>query len=187
MRLFVAIDLDDDARRAIASLTKPLGRALGQSDCRWTRADQLHLTLAFIGEVDGDLAGKVQASMTPAVDVAPYFLSFSGLGMFPSRGAPRVLWLGSTAGARETIDLQGRIAERLERVGVDLERRPFHPHLTIGRWRESGERDRRTVLNAADTGEVARVFVDHVTLYQSRLSPSGATHTAMVRAAFGAS
>lgn len=180
MRLFVALDLDDTARDAVVQLSKRIARRFDRSDLRWSNPDQLHLTLAFVGEASDAVAGAVQDAMRAPIDMPVYSLVLGGLGVFPPRGAPRVLWIGSIRGGRETIDLQRIVADRLAGVGVELERRPFHAHLTLGRWRESGERDRRTVVEFADTGEVARTAVDRVTLYQSRLSPHGAAHTPLV-------
>jgi len=179
MRLFIAVDLDEVARAAIGDLAQRLSRRLDHGGLRWTKPEQLHLTLAFVGEVDEATFAAVNAQMTPVISMAPYEVAFGGLGVFPARGSPRVLWIGATAGARETIDLQRHIAGRVRVAGVELEARPFQPHLTIGRYRDSGERDRRAVVEVADTGEIARVPVDHVTLYESRLSSAGATHTAL--------
>jgi RNA 2',3'-cyclic 3'-phosphodiesterase len=183
VRLFVAIDLDGTARSAIIGLQKRLAGLFDKrrSDLRWTRPDQLHLTLAFIGEVAEDAAEPLFDSLTPPIAMPAYALVMAGLGAFPPRGAPRVLWLGASAGARETIAVQHELAGRLGAVGVQLEQRPFHPHLTLARWRESGASDRRTVVDNAATGEIARIVVDHVTLFRSRLSPQGSTYTACVQ------
>lgn len=179
MRLFAALDLDETAREAVVALRKRIAKRF-DSDIRWTNPEQLHLTLAFVGEVDDAVGATVAAAMTPPIDMPAYPLALGGLGVFPPHGAPRVLWIGSSRGARETIDLQRLVAERLATAGVELERRPFHAHLTLGRWRASRDRDRRAVAELADTGEIACVDVDHVALYESRLSPNGATHTALV-------
>ena len=136
-----------------------------------------------IVEVNEPLGAAIAEAMRAPIAMPAFALALGGLGMFPPRGAPRVLWIGAIRGGRETIELQRAVAERVTRTGVELERRPFHAHLTLGRWRDSGERDRRAVLEVADTGELARIEVDHVTLYQSRLSPHGATHTALVTTA----
>lgn len=181
MRLFVAIDTSEAAKAAVAALRTRLARRLDTGGhLRWSPPAQLHLTLAFIGEVDAGVGAPVADVMTPPFDLPAFTLALGGLGTFPPHGAPRVLWIGALAGARETIDLQRLVAERLARAGIALERRPFHPHLTLGRWREARDRARRAVADAADTGEIARVEVDHVTLYESRLSPSGAIHTPLV-------
>ena len=187
MRLFVAIDLNDGARRAIAVEQERVAETLGpSSSLRWVRPDQMHLTLVFLGEIEEARAAAIIGAMDKNIDeVPPFTIAFAGLGVFPSHGAPRVLWIGLSAGAREAIELQRRIVDRLSRAGVTLEERAFHPHLTLARWRQARPVDRRSVAAAERGLEIARVEVESVTLYQSRLSSAGPTHTAVAHAPLG--
>jgi RNA 2',3'-cyclic 3'-phosphodiesterase len=183
VRLFVATDLDAAAREEIAALQWRLGRRVrDQSSLKWTKPDQMHLTLVFIGEADEALAAKLIVAMQPVAEQPAFDVTFGGVGMFPPHGAPRVLFLGVQAGAAETTALQREIGDRFERVGVARESRPFHPHLTLGRWRESRSADRRAVGEVSDTGVVARVHVDHATLYRSQPSSAGSIYTPLARA-----
>ena len=184
MRLFVAIDLNDGARRAIAAEQAHLADVLGPSaSLKWVRPDQMHLTLAFLGEIEEAPAAAITGAMSQDIDeVPPFTMAVAGLGVFPPHGAPRVLWIGLSAGAREAIELQRCIVDRLSRVGVTLDERVFHPHLTLARWRQARPIDRRRVAAAERGLEIARVEVESVTLYQSRLSSAGPTHTAVVHA-----
>jgi len=188
MRLFVAIDLDDVAREAIASEQTRLKRRLGRTDrsLRWARPEQMHLTLVFIGSVDEARAAAIIELMSEDIAAKPFTMSFARLGVFPPHRAPSVLWLGVSDGARDAIELQRIVAERLDPAEVPRERRPFHPHLTLARWRASKPSDRRLVLDASRDAEVARAEVASVTLYQSHLSPSGSTYTPLARAALRA-
>ena len=108
------------------------------------------------------------------IPCAPFELVFGGAGAFPPSGPQRVLGLGVTRGVDEARVLQRVVSDRLEGAGVQLEARPFSPHLAFGRWRDRGPRVRRTDLSTA--ASVARVPVDGVTLYESRLSPAGPEH-----------
>ena len=184
MRLFVAIDLNDDARCAIAAEQKRLAEVLGRSSSlTWVRPDHMHLTLAFLGEIEETRAAAVIDAMGKNINEAkPFAIAIAGLGLFPPHGAPRVLWVGLSTGAREAIDLQRQVVDRLSRIGVTLEARAFHPHLTLARWRRGRRADRGRVAAAERGLEVARVEVDALTLYQSRLSSAGPTHTAVARA-----
>jgi 2'-5' RNA ligase len=101
--------------------------------------------------------------------------------MFPSAGAPRVLWLGVTSGASEVVGVQREVATRVTRLGLALERRPFHPHLTLARWRTSRPSDRRHVDLAEWAHEVARIEVRQVSLIRSRLSPDGPTYASLAQ------
>ena len=185
MRLFVAIDLDDEARRAIAVEQTRLARELGgeeRSSLRLVRPEQMHLTLAFLGETDQARGAAVVEALDAPLSEAPFTIVFAGLGVFPPRGAPIVLWLGVTSGHREVTSVQRQIADRLAHAGVAPERRPYHPHLTLARWRTARQADRERALAADRSHEVARVDVGAATLYQSRLSPSGSSYTALATA-----
>ena len=184
MRLFVAIDLNDEARSAIAAEQKRLAEALAPSaSLTWVRPEQVHLTLAFLGEIDQARATAVIDAMNAdIVDVDPFRIVFAGLGVFPPHGAPRVLWAGIATGALDVIDVRRHVAGRLSRVGIALDARPFHPHLTLARWRDTRPTDRRSVAAADGGAAVALVQVTAVTLYQSRVSSSGSIHTAIARA-----
>lgn len=182
MRLFVATDLDDAALEEIGALQWRLKRRAGErGSLKWTKREQMHLTLAFIGEADEMLAAKLIAAMQKRAGQAPFDVEFEHIGVFPPHGAPRILWLGVGRGAADLIALQRDIAARVEAVGVRLEERPFHPHLTLGRWRDGRPSDRRAIDEMADTGVVARASVDHATLYRSQLSPGGSIYTPVAR------
>jgi 2'-5' RNA ligase len=184
MRLFIAIDLDEAARAAIADEQRRLKAAIGEtrSAIKWVRPDHMHLTLVFLGEVAEAHAPAIVDAINQPVTQAPYDLAFGGIGVFPPRGAPNVLWVGAVPGARESIELQRDLADRMQRLGVALEGRPFLPHLTLARWKTSRGADRARALAAGSDGVTATVHVDHATLYQSRLSSAGPTYTPLARA-----
>ena len=182
MRLFLAIDLDEAARRALGAEQARLAQLVRGSPLKFVRPEQLHVTLVFLGEVAPDRATAVRAAVEAPLEGAPFEAVFDTLGTFPPRGAPRVLWIGATTGAAEMIALQQHLAARVTALGIEIERRAFHPHLTLGRWRESHPRDRVAVVESPRLRPGVRVFVDGVTLYQSRLSPAGAAYTSLARA-----
>ncbi len=185
MRLFVAIDLNDDAKAAIVGEQKRLKQVLTGSDlssARWVEPEGMHLTLVFLGEVDQARGAAVIDAMQADVDAAPFRLAFAGLGVFPPRGAPSVLWIGVSAGLHELTSVQRLVAGRIARTGVELEKRPYHPHLTLARWRGARHDDRRRVIAADPGAEVAHVDVAAVTLHQSRLSSTGSRYTTLARA-----
>ena len=182
MRLFVALDLDDDARVAIAALQRRVTQAFGvDRSIKMVDPARMHVTLAFLGEIAEHDVPAIVDALSVGFDVCPFSAEFHGLGVFPPRGAPRVLWLGVGRGESEIVQLQREVAARLEKLSVTLEPRPFHPHLTLARWRTSRPADRERALSA-ESRAVAPVNVDHVTLYQSRLSPAGSAYTALARA-----
>src|SRR2546427_4147728 len=128
MRLFVAIDLEDDARRASAAEQKRLMQELhGESSLRMVRPEQMHLTLAFLGEVDDVRGAAIVDAMREDVKTAPFPIVYAGLGVFPPHGAPRVLWLGVTTGRDAAIAVQRQITDRLRRGGGGNQQRGHHP------------------------------------------------------------
>jgi 2'-5' RNA ligase len=184
MRLFAAIELDEPARAAIAEEQRRLAELLRghrASVPRLVSAEHIHLTLVFIGEVPDDRAKTIVGAAAAPFDLPPFGVGFGGIGAFPPRGAPRVLWLGLADGAPAVVELQEVVASRLEHVGVPREQRPYHPHLTLGRWKESRASDRPRA-DENTPAMVARVEVSSVALVQSRLSSKGPAYTVLARA-----
>ena len=181
--MFVAIELDDRIKAGLTSVAAKAKQAAKEGALKFVNPEQAHLTLVFLGEVASPQSDRISAAMQQPIDgVPPFHMTFGGLGIFPPRGAPRVLWLGVSEGEREVIALQRLVAGRLEALGVQPEGRPFHPHLTIGRWRQSRPSDRPSLAGDTRTASTAGMTVDRVTLYESRLSSKGPTHTALAHA-----
>src|SRR5688500_5854263 len=184
MRVFIAVDLDAAARAAIAAEQQRIASVMGdaRSQVRWVKVDHLHLTLVFLGEVSESQAPAVAGAVGRPIEASPFDLTFQGMGVFPARGSPRAVWIGVTDGAAQLIDLQRELARRVVSEGIELEARPFQPHLTLGRWRQSRPSDRGRALAASRSAIVARVHVPGATLYHSRLSSAGPTYTALAHA-----
>lgn len=184
MRLFAAIDLSAGTRHAMAAEQQRITAALRSSDAslKWVRPENAHLTLVFLGHVDDARVPALVAAVGKDVDAPPFEIAFGGTGVFPPRGAPRVLWTGITAGLDDIIALQRELSARVVAEGIVLEARRFHPHLTLARWTASRPSDRAHALKAAPPGTIARQRVASATLYESRLSPAGAAYTALVHA-----
>jgi RNA 2',3'-cyclic 3'-phosphodiesterase len=178
-RLFAAIELGADAQQKIAAEQARLAKTLRGSSLRWAKSDQMHITLVFIGEVPDDRAARIIEMMREAIAHQPFQFELAGTGTFPPRGAPRALWIGVRSGADDVVRVQALVAERLEGAGVERERRPFSPHVTLARWRDSRPSDRPRATNSSPP-TIARVDVNVVTLFQSRVSSAGSTYTRLV-------
>ncbi len=100
MRIFAAIDLSDDARAAIAAEQAAIVKALGDDarDVKVVRPEHMHLTLAFAGDATDAVGAAIVENMHLEIPHAPFELAFGGVGTFPPRGAPQVLWLGVIGG-----------------------------------------------------------------------------------------
>jgi 2'-5' RNA ligase len=180
MRLFVAVDIDDATRRRIEHMTDGLRRVVERAGrtarIAWVPPDRLHLTLQFVGEVSDAVGGEIVARLGAPFDRPPFELRFGPIGMFPSTGPPRVVWLGIEEGAGELVSLQASVARRLEGVPFRREPRPFSPHLTLARFKEGGTRADRNRIAGVPLEAAGGCTIDRVTLYRSRLSPRGPTY-----------
>lgn len=165
-RLFVALDPSDAVRDALVGVRTEMAGA------RWLEAAQLHLTLAFLGDVDDALAEAVERALA-GVEAEPVPLALTALGAFPNRRSPRVLVAGVTA-SPALLDLQRRVVDALLRAGVTLASRPFRPHLTLARLKHS---DPRAVGDFLARPLPAQAFeAEAFHLYRSELTPRGARY-----------
>src|SRR5262245_46465269 len=115
MRLFIAIDLDDTAREAIRAEQARIAAAMGKvrGALRWVKPYHMDLTIVFLGEVAEPQAAAVVAAIDRSFEVSPFHIALEGLGVFPSHGAPRVLWIGITEGGAQLAEVQREIAARV--------------------------------------------------------------------------
>lgn len=181
VRAFVAIELGDAARVAAARLIDRLRPMPARVS--WVRAENLHVTLRFLGEVSGDQIETIAAHMQPELTVQhPFSAAIRGLGAFPNARRPSVIWIGyeDTDNAATGISA---IAERAARgIGLVPETRPFVPHVTLGRVRrESPKSDISAFLEAESRFDAGAFTVDAVSLFSSELTPHGARYTRLHR------
>ncbi len=167
-RLFVAIDLPEDVKEGLAWMTG------GMPGARWIAEEDFHLTLRFIGEVDGGVFDDLSNAFE-SIREEGFELQLKGLGHFPPRREPKVLW----AGVEPSPQLQ-RLRDAVDRIctryGVERDPRKFHPHVTLARL--SGASIGRVTQFLADNAMYrSRTFpVTEFHLYSSTLHPAGATH-----------
>jgi RNA 2',3'-cyclic 3'-phosphodiesterase len=176
-RAFVAIELGPALREAIGDLQARLRPGLG--GIRLVRAEGIHLTLRFLGDTSPTQIESIRARLADAAARCPAAEArVAGLGTFPERGSPRVLWLGLEV-PQPVLDLQHACERAARASGFDKEERPFRAHLTLGRWRE---RAARPDLPPADLGTTR---LETLVLFRSDLRPDGAVYTPLARFALG--
>jgi 2'-5' RNA ligase len=187
MRLFLAVfpppDIQAAAYARIEALRAPGARV------SWTRRENLHYTLRFLGEVGEDGARRAaEAAAEAASDHRAFAAELGALGAFPNPRRARVLWLGLTRGGEPLVALAASLDRALARRGFPPEGRAFEPHLTLGRVREPQE-DWSTRLAAAAATvaaepATARGFrVDRISVVESQLDPKGSRYTVRAEAA----
>lgn len=135
-RTFIAERLPDAIRAQLALQIESLKSRLPAA-VRWVAPESLHLTLAFLGELDdARLAAAKEATAVAAHEGAPFTLVLTHLGTFGPARSPRVIWAGVTGDIAALGNLQDRLATELELRGFPREDRPFSPHLTLARVKE---------------------------------------------------
>lgn len=176
MRLFVAIELPDSIKDRLSLL------AGGLHGARWSDADQMHLTLRFIGEVEAPKADDVAAALHQVW--APSFpLSLVGLGEFSARGRVQTLWAGVES-SPALMGLQARIESAVRRAGLPPEKRKFHPHVTLARLGEVRP-DLGRYFAQHEPFRSAPFDIDEFTLFSSALGSDGAAHCVEARYPLG--
>jgi 2'-5' RNA ligase len=178
VRSFIAISLADPARAAAVEYLERLRATVG--GVAWTRTENLHLTLKFLG-------GVAAARIPPLIDrlravtaaQAPFTLRVVGVGAFPSLARPRVLWIGLASAALAA--LARAVEAACEAEGFEPERRALHPHVTLGRARTSSGRGAPDLGFLASDGsrEFGIAPVEAVVLFRSETAAAGARHTAL--------
>lgn len=175
VRAFLAVEVSDEARGQVAAMLSDL-RVRRGPQVRWVKPDVMHLTLVFLGEVPEGFIRSADERLAGVLPQLPAFTCrLAGLGAFPSPQRARVVWAGVEAGRDALVALQRTAAKALERIGFEPERRPFSPHLTLGRLREPGD-----VSPLLGTQFVSECFpVGRVVLFQSVLRPQGPDYTVL--------
>jgi 2'-5' RNA ligase len=187
MRVFVAVDVGDAVRRevtrVVGALSGKLEAAKTPPKVAWVKPAALHVTIKFIGEVGPEEVERLQQQLAPPIELAPFELTWRGIGTFPSAKNPRALWLGVTNGAAPLAAVEAEVSRRLAGVNaVELDERAFLPHLTLGRVKMAGAGvDWPKVLKAVEVRDVTSI-VDRVTLYRSQSSQQGPHYTGLVSA-----
>ncbi|TKB05769.1 RNA 2',3'-cyclic phosphodiesterase [Desulforhopalus sp. IMCC35007] len=169
IRLFVAIDIPENIRQEVQGMGRsiPTGRPVPEN--------QLHITLKFIGEVDGttfldilDVLGKINQPK--------FSLCLKGVGVFPPRGIPRILWAGVPP-VQNLVALRKSIERELAEINIPREKKKFSPHLTLARLNNPPITKLQQFLAGNALLKTSDFPVQTFNLYSSQLTPKGAIHT----------
>lgn len=171
VRLFIALLLPETLKGKLGDLIsalKPLATGV-----KWVNPASLHLTLKFIGEVPEDMVLSIRDSMSSAVgEKAKCEVGVRGCGGFPNLKNPRVLWVG-LSGIDRDFKIASEIDKHLVPLGIAKEKRPFSPHLTIGRIKKPGDISRLSGYIENLDFDAGTVILNKVALVKSTLTPAG--------------
>lgn len=143
----------------------------GVESAHWQRDDQLHLTLAFIGEVPRKTAREVEDALA-GIYFDPFDLALQGVGVFGKPGQPKTLWLG-VENRNPLIFLHEKIVNALDRIDVETERRKFKPHVTVARFRRRASARIGDWLTNNEVLHSRATSIDHFTLFSSERTSEG--------------
>jgi len=187
MRLFVALDMNDDIRNRIARFLE--GVRGFAPDVRWVRPESLHVTLKFVGERSEEDVERIKQSLA-TIEAEAIEMRFCSYGFFPGAREPRVFWIGIEAGP-ELAYLAATVDATLASLGIPKEEHTFSPHLTLARGARGSGSPRRQKkdgpnstfqrlqekLVALPAPEFGTMTAHEFFLYQSQLAPGGSKYT----------
>lgn len=177
MRLFIAIEIPDEIRNVLMAFLNELRGTAPKA--KWVRAENLHVTLKFLGATAPEKLSTIQNALLLIHDKNPVTLNFRGLGFFPNERRPRVFWVGMEA-SDNLKTLAEMIDREMHKLGFSPENRPFAPHLTLARLEPPGLPPH---LGIEVKNNVAREFGSHTArefhLIESKLKGTGAEYTTL--------
>jgi 2'-5' RNA ligase len=188
MRLFVAVDISGETRRAFRRVREQIQSCLvSRTPPRlvWVDDDAAHVTLRFIGSVTEAQTEAIEDVLRPRFDLAAFDVEWTTLGTFPPGRSPRVVWLGATSDLAPLRQLAALVNSRLEPIVPSVETRPYSPHLTVARIKDPGRGVDWAGCLARVTPEPSVSRVREVILYESRVDAKGSTYTVRTRSPLG--
>ena len=182
-RVFVAVGLSSEAREQLVGAVERIREEVPEG-IQWADPSGMHLTLKFLGNIPSDRVAPLLDCLKPvAASHASFLLELEGLGTFPNRHKPRVLWAGVDGDLDALSLLQQDAEEAITALGHPPEERPFRPHITLGRPRRSvsdGDRSRiGSVVSGLTSPASVRWAVESVEVMRSELHPSGARYSVL--------
>jgi RNA 2',3'-cyclic 3'-phosphodiesterase len=179
-RLFVALPLPEAVRRSILAAQGELRAAVPEGSVRWTKPDQLHVTLRFLGDVDAERVDELIASVQGACGHGGTIeLQAGGLGVFPNRHRPRVLWTGIADRSGRLAALQRAVEAASAAFTTEKPEPAFTAHVTLGRCKTLNRKEiaRLRTLMDEKPRSFGRWTADSVQIFRSELGPGGSRHS----------
>jgi len=186
-RLFIATELPESVIDTLAQVQHDLKANIPSNIVRWVKPENTHLTLKFLGDVPVEQRSALEFALADSVEgIGQFELSTDQLGCFPNLKQPRVIWIGIIGEIDALNALQQTVEATTEPLGFAAEKRPFRPHLTLGRIRRGVPSHVLQRISAAVRNQpqvaATRWTVQDISLYRSELHPAGAVYTTLKRA-----
>ena len=176
-RTFIALEIEENIKELLVSIQQKIGSKT--SGIKWVKPENMHLTLKFLGSTREDKIEDISDIIKNTAKALTCFnVAVSGLGAFPNSNNPKVIWAGLKADD-VLYNFQKAIDISLEPLGFAREKRPFSPHLTIGRVRDSRAKKKlRDVFEKIDPNPCS-FEAENITFYKSDLMPEGPVYTVL--------
>ncbi len=181
-RAFIAVRFSDQIISALDGIQSRLRASLGRrAKVKWVEPQNIHLTLQFLGEVGVEVLDEMAGLLSQAFcNNPPFEVKLQGLGVFPSPKKPRVVWAGIVAGVSRLRAVSESVHQITKEFGFRREKRPFRPHVTLGRIRDPRKSgDISMALEEAGEFEAGSCQIDVVHLVASELRPQGPLYTTL--------
>jgi RNA 2',3'-cyclic 3'-phosphodiesterase len=188
IRAFIATDIPDDVCAAIGEAQARLKRAHVGVKISWTKIDNLHLTLQFLGYIEEAVVEKIRTALqTVAAQHQPFELAVRGAGAFPNENRPRVIWVGCHDAGGGLKALAQAVQTVMEPLGFEPEHREFSAHLTLGRVKIPHPDVALTrAIDSLKDKTFGTLRVEAIHLFESHLHPEGSIYTKISSHALGA-
>ena len=180
IRSFLAFELPAEIREHIRVISKELRKMA--LPVRWVKIDNIHLTILFLGSVDEDTIGDIEEKVSVVVKgISAFKTKLSSVGAFPHWRRPRVIWIGLNGDIERLSHLRDDLQKELTALGFISEKRPFRPHLTLGRFKGPINRDEdiEWICNKYRDINSDLHQLNELILYKSDLKPDGPVYTKM--------
>lgn len=179
IRSFVAIPIPDDIKKTVQDWVEPLRKH--DSSIRWVRPEGMHLTFKFLGEVEEERFEKeFYPEFTQLLGpFQPITVLVQGIGQFPARGNPRILWAGIEKGVDPLIQLAEAVDNFFEVFGFAKEKRKFSPHLTLARVKKKPSSGFFKAWSREKFPLFGEYVADRVVFFRSELTKQGAVYSVL--------
>ena len=169
-RLFIAIDMPESVTSLLVDLNPHI------RGVRWLKPEQIHLTVSFLGNV-GPIAEESLRERLVAIRFTAFFMPVTGVGTFPAKGRPNVIWAGVGSGHPQLFHVYKQVQEAALGAGLEPELRAWHPHITFARCRDLSPETVRPFLKKHAELDAGLVRVESFSLYSSIPGPIGSAYT----------
>jgi 2'-5' RNA ligase len=176
IRTFIAFPLPESVLTKISMIQERLKQYNWK--VRWVPLSNIHLTLSFLGDIDILQKQRIENTLSPLLaSQMPFQLRTGNLGVFPNPRRPNVIWLGMLGDTQKLIQFQKKVQLSLEPLGFPVDKRPFKPHLTIGRVKSFIPENQLAEMLCMDFSDQPCDFsYNRLVFYQSILSSRGAKY-----------